>query len=280
MITSLIVAINFTRVDLKRISCNYQQNTTCLIRNLTLEENDEVQITNAKRIVNTISIDDNKISCFPCNFDVFFPNVNFLNISNSTIEKFSLNDLEKFLNLQEVTLNGNDIIKFDTNYSGTNQNLLHIHLQNNNINLFSIIATNGSYSAIYFRNNTINSNNKSRNITNQLVIIIIILVILLIGSNAAFFIALRKKAQFKTTSNSQTELTVMHYEEVNKNSILNPFNELKHENLYSEDTNYEEIVHTKSNDDEDFYAEIPLNIQNGSKSEIVENKDESLYTEM
>ncbi|CAG9810204.1 unnamed protein product [Chironomus riparius] len=184
----------------------------------------------------TVTISNSRLPCFPCNIDKFFELIQFLNISNSTIKKFSLNDLEGFTNLKNVSLDGNNITEFETK-SGSS---IVIYLKNNNI---------------MFDSNSISSSN-----TTKLVMIIIVLVILLIGTNAALLIKIRKNSQITTNVNSDTELSVIRYEEVNKNLIYNPLNGIKIDNLYSEVTNYEELVSTKA---KDFgHTEVLKNITN------------------
>jgi len=263
LIIFLFSATRHAWSKVENVECDYSRKiTTCVIANLILEENDEIHISNPSDNVRTTSIYDSKILCFPCGIDRYFLKIKTLNIHNSTLKEFSFKDLQNFTSIKNVHIKDNIIGNFmDEHLVKFNENNTIINLEKNKY---------------YFKS----SMKKEATDCNYQNILIFVLICLLIGTNVAFFIALRHKSQIKTTINSQTELTEMHYEEVNKYSILNPFNEIKHENLYSEDTNYEEIVHTKSSDDEDFYAEIPLNIQDGSKSEIVENKNESLYAEM
>ncbi|KAL7011230.1 hypothetical protein ACKWTF_014173 [Chironomus riparius] len=182
-ICALLCAIIQAKSKTIRHSCDSSLQDTCLIEDLTLREDDRLEITDAQKIMITVAIRNSRLPCFPCNIDKFFELIQFLNISNSTIKKFSLNDLEGFTNLKNVSLDGNNITEFETK-SG---NSIGIYLKNNNI---------------MFDSNSISSSN-----TTKFFMIIIVLVILLIGTNAALLIKIRKNLQITTNFNSDTVVT-------------------------------------------------------------------------
>lgn len=245
--------------ELIKVSCDYREPKTCLIKDLKLKLNDQVSIINSNRTVEMISIYDSQIPCFPCGIDNFYSNAKVISIHNSTLRQISFQDFKNFSSLKNINLKKNKIGKSNDKYNFSEKSV-NIILEDN---LFYFENSKHLEQNSYFLHN----------------IVTFVLVSILIGTNAAFIIKLRKKSKIKLMTKSETELTVLNYEEINKSSILNPFNEIKHENMYNEDKNYEELVYTKPKNDEDFYAEIPICKEQNEKK-ITEESNDLIYSKI